>query len=99
MAISLADFKEYRLNQEALQIANCESSLIPDVVVQDDGGSPRLGMFQFKTATYEWMGEKFNLPHTDPQNYLEAREIYKAARRAGIAKNHWVNCFRKLKLI
>lgn len=56
------------------------------------------GMLMFQEKTFKWLGDKYGLPHTDILDFEQAKEIYKAARKDGIAQDHWVNCFRKLKL-
>lgn len=97
IVFSQADFQEYKLNELAWNLAMCESSQVPDVVVQDDGGSPSYGFLQIKKSTFDWGCKRFKLNCTDIMDYRQQRELFKAFYRAGEWKNHWKVCSKLIK--
>ena len=98
MVISGVDFEEKRLNDLAWTLAFCESSQIPDLKILDTNDKYSYGMFQIQMETWEWGCERFRLNCTDIQDYEQGRELFKAFYKVGEAKDHWVNCYRKMKL-
>lgn len=98
ITITRAEIEQYQLEREAWDMAYCETEQIPDFCIMDSNGKRSCGMLQFQDDTFRWMGELFNLPHDDIFSYEQARDLYIAARRAGIVHNHWKTCYKKLGL-
>lgn len=98
IVISKEEIIDYWLEREAWKMAGCETDQTPDLCITDSNGKRSCGMLQFQDGSFEWLGNKFNLPHDDIKSYEQAKAIYKEARRAGIAQDHWKICFKRLGL-
>ena len=90
------------------QLAYCESSNNPKAYRADDGGSPSIGLYQFKQKTWDWAVKRYHIdfrlatstkliPVIDIWNpeyqRMVAREMLKEKRFS-----HWRTCSRKLGL-
>src|SRR3990167_3229748 len=79
------------------ELAMCESSLNPKAYVANDGGSESIGLFQFKTKTFECATKRYNLKGLDIWNPEHQKIVATKLLEEG-RHSHWKVCGTKLKL-
>src|SRR3990167_1763380 len=79
------------------KLATCESGQIPDVVIVDTNGLKSYAWLQFQMATFNYYGEKYNLPHDDILDPGQQIKIAKRMIEDGGWK-HWYICGKRIGL-
>ncbi len=70
----------------------CESRQ-RDVTILDSNNRYSIGWLQFQTASFNWFGKKFKLPHSDIHSREQQETLARAMLNAGLSYN-WKICNR-----
>lgn len=87
------------LEEKLAQLAFCESSNNPKAYVHDDGGSPSIGLYQFKQETWNWAVNRY-IPSIVKLNIWNP-EHQKIVAKGMLLENrweHWLVCGKKIGL-
>lgn len=79
------------------KLAQCESQQTPDLRIIDTNGKYSTGWLMFQDATFEYFGEKYDLPHDDIWNPEQQIAIAQKMIENGYWY-HWRICGKKIGL-
>lgn len=76
-------------------LALCESSNNEKAWNKNDGGTPSIGLYQFKVATWEWATKRYGFVGLDIMNGEHQRQVARHLLHEGRWK-HWYACLKDI---